>query len=244
VSQRYASVIFDCDSTLAAIEGIDELAGEQRDAVAQLTDAAMRGELALEEVYGRRLDLIRPSRAAVDRLSARYVDAIVPDARETVAALHAGGVAVYIVSGGLLGPVLAVARALDIAPARVAAVEAHFDEQGRYAGFDTASPLARQGGKRAIIEQWNPPVGRPSLLVGDGATDLEARPAVDTFAAYAGVAARPAVVAAADVVLFARSLAPVAVLALDEPPAPVFQTLFDRGRSLLRPHPATPGSPP
>jgi phosphoserine phosphatase len=244
VSQRYASVIFDCDSTLAAIEGIDELAGEQRDAVAQLTDAAMRGELALEDVYGRRLELIRPNRAAIERLAALYVDAIVPDARETIAALSAGGVAVYVVSGGLLGPVLAVARTLAIAPDHVAAVDVRFDDQGEYAGFDTASPLSRQEGKRAIIERWTPAVPRPSLLVGDGATDLAARPAVDAFAAYAGVAARPAVMAAADVVLLDRSLAPVAALALDDSPGPEFRTLFDRGRSLLRLHPVTPGSRP
>lgn len=239
---RYASVIFDCDSTLAAIEGIDELAGDQRAAVAQLTDAAMRGDLALEAVYGRRLELIRPGRAAVDRLAQRYVDAIVPDARETVAALHAGGVAVYVVSGGLLGPVQAVAGALGVRPANVAAVDVRFDEQGRYAGFDTASPLARQDGKRAVIEGWQPPVPRPALLVGDGATDLEARPAVDAFAAYAGVAVRTGVMAAADFVLSEPSLAPVAALVLTESPGPAFDSLYGRGRSLLRLHPTTPGS--
>jgi phosphoserine phosphatase len=217
VTPRFASVIFDCDSTLAAIEGIDELAGTHHAEIARLTEAAMRGELALEDVYGRRLALIRPSRAAVDALGDRYVGALVPDARETVAALQAGGVAVYIVSGGLLPPVLAVGRALGIPDVNIAAVAVEFDPAGEYAGFDAASPLARQDGKRIVIQQWRPPVPRPSLLVGDGATDLEARPAVDCFAAYAGVAARAAVIAGADVVLRDRSLAPVAALVLARP---------------------------
>lgn len=215
---RFASVIFDCDSTLAAIEGIDELAGPHRAAVARLTDAAMRGELPLEAVYGRRLDLIRPTRAAVDALSARYVAALVPDAREAVAALHQAGVAVYIVSGGLLPPVLAAGRALGIPDTNVAAVHIEFDDRGEYAGYDTSSPLAHQLGKRTVIERWAPPVPRPSLLVGDGATDLAARPAVDAFAAYAGVAARAAVIAAADVVFEHPSLAPVAAFALSHSP--------------------------
>ena len=45
----------------------------------------------------------------------------------------------------------------------------------------TSSPLARSNGKAQVIRAWNLP--RPALLVGDGATDREARPAVDAFAA-------------------------------------------------------------
>jgi hypothetical protein len=52
--------------------------------------------------------------------------------------------------------------------------------------------------------------------VGDGATDLEARPAVDAFAAYMGVAFREAVAAGADFVLRDASLAPVLALAADD----------------------------
>jgi len=63
---RFRTVLFDCDSTLSAIEGIDELAVHCRDDVEQLTDAAMRGRIPLEEVYGRRLRLVQPTRAAVE----------------------------------------------------------------------------------------------------------------------------------------------------------------------------------
>jgi phosphoserine phosphatase len=231
---RFASVVFDCDSTLAAIEGIDQLAAGHRNEVAALTDAAMRGEVPLEAVYGRRLELIRPDRAAIERLAALYLDALVPDARGTVAALQAAGVSVYIVSGGLVPPVAAVARALGVPRENVAAVGIRFGDDGEYAGFEAESPLARQDGKRSVIAAWVPPVPRPSLLVGDGATDLAARPAVDAFAAYAGVVARDAVLAEADVVLIHPSLAPVAALALDESPAPMYDDLLARGRALLR----------
>jgi phosphoserine phosphatase len=44
------------------------------------------------------------------------------------------------------------------------------------------------------------------LLVGDGATDLEARPALDAFAAFTGVVCRETVVAGADFVLRGPSL--------------------------------------
>src|SRR5215207_7526663 len=97
---RYATVVFDCDSTLSTIEGIDELAAERRDEVAALTDAAMRGEVALEEVYGRRLALIRPTRRQIDALGAHYLATLVPDARETLLALRDEGVEVRVISGG------------------------------------------------------------------------------------------------------------------------------------------------
>ncbi len=207
----FASIVFDCDSTLARVEGIDELAGPHAEEIRALTERAMEGTLALEEVYGRRLDIIRPTRARVEALGRDYVAALVPDARETVAALRFLGKTVRVVSGGLLPAVLAVAAELGIAEDDVRAVAIRFDDAGEYAGFDDASPLARSGGKEAVLRAWALP--RPALMVGDGATDLEARPVVDAFAAYMGVAFRPAVAAGADVVLRNPSLAPVLALA-------------------------------
>lgn len=196
---RFRTVIFDCDSTLAAIEGIDELAGPHKVEVARLTELAMTGAIALQEVYGSRLALLRPTRAQVEALGARYIAATVPGAREAVAGLQAAGVVVQVVSGGLLPPVLMLARHLGIPDDRVAAVPIRFDALGAYAGFGTDSPFAQSGGKRRWIEANLTRLPRPILLVGDGATDLEARPVVDTFAAFTGVVRRPQVADAADV---------------------------------------------
>ncbi|HYH80250.1 MAG TPA: HAD-IB family phosphatase [Longimicrobium sp.] len=211
----FATVVFDCDSTLVAIEGIDELArGGHADAIRALTDAAMAGEVALEDVYARRLDIIRPTREQVEAVGRRYVETLVPDARAVVAALRWLGKTVRIVSGGLRPPVEHVARELGVPAGEVAAVGIDFDDGGAYAGFETASPLARSGGKEGVIRAWNLP--RPALLVGDGATDLEARPAVDAVAAYMGVVWRPAVAEGADFLLRDASLAPVLALAASE----------------------------
>lgn len=207
----FASVVFDCDSTLVRIEGIDELAGSRIDEIRQMTELAMQGALALEEVYGRRLALIDPSREAVEAISRAYVDALVEDARETVAALLWLGKEVRVVSGGLRPPVEALARELGLLDGSVAAVDISFDGEGHYLDFERASPLARSGGKPDVIREWELP--RPSLLVGDGATDLEARSAVDSFAAFMGVAYREAVARSADVVIDSPSIAPVLALA-------------------------------
>ena len=232
---RCRTVVFDCDSTLTTIEGIDELAGGHAAEVAALTDAAMRGELALEQVYGRRLEIARPTRRTVEALGRRYIDTLVPDARAVVAALLAEGVTVRIVSGGLLPAVRALAGELGLGPNDVAAVDVRFDDAGEYAGFDTASPLAGSGGKRIVLAAWRATLPGPIMLVGDGATDLEARPEVDVFVAFAGVACRENVVATADAVVYGRSLAPVLALALgrDPPRDPAAQEVYERGRIAL-----------
>ena len=167
------------------------------DEVARVTEAAMRGEIPLEDVYGRRLELVRPSREQVEALGERYVRTLVTDARETIAALLAEGIEVRVMSGGIRQAVVPLAIALGLTERAVAAVDVHFTSAGEYAGFDQASPLARSGGKRTVLERWLPELPRPIMLVGDGATDLEARPPADTFVAFAGVVERPAVIDAA-----------------------------------------------
>ena len=229
---RYRTVVFDCDSTLSAIEGIDELAVDCRADVARLTDAAMRGEIPLEEVYGRRLRLVQPTRSAMEALAREYVARLVPDASETIAALRRAGVDVRILSGGLRPAVLAVAMAVGVPATHVAAVDISFGADGSYVDFDDASPLAVSGGKRIAIERWH--IDHPAMMVGDGTTDLEAKPVVDLFVAFAGVVERPMVVEAADVVVRANSLAPILPLALhvDELLGTPYQSVFDRGVAL------------
>ena len=229
---RFRTVLFDCDSTLSAIEGIDELAVHCRDDVEQLTNAAMRGRIPLEEVYGRRLQLVQPTRARVEALGREYVARLVPDAADAVAALHAAGVEVRIISGGLLPAVLAVARAVGVDAGRVAAVDIRFNADGSYAGFDTTSALTMSGGKLTTIERWA--VDRPAMMVGDGTTDLEAKPVVDFFLAFAGVVERPNVVNAADAVVRANSLAPVLPLVLnaDELLRTSYHSLYERGAAM------------
>lgn len=228
-------MIFDCDATLSQIEGIEELGREHRAEVEALTEAAMNGTVPLEQVYGQRLALARPDRALVERVGQMYIDQMVPDTRATIRALHEAGVDVRIISSGVLPAVLIIARDLEIAPEKVAAVDLRFDPGGEYAGFDTASPLASAGGKRRIVESWRAELAGPVMLVGDGATDLEAKPVVDLFVAFAGVVARPKVIAGADAVIRQNSMAPVLTLALDQiPQREPARALYLRGVELMR----------
>ncbi|MDP6363278.1 MAG: HAD-IB family phosphatase [Candidatus Poseidoniia archaeon] len=193
---RFTHVCFDCDSTLSQIEGIDWLAAQAGADVAALTRQAMEGELPLEEVYARRLELVRPKREALSRLGDVYVTALVDGAAEAVAALGAAGVAVHLVSAGLQQALLPLAAALGVPPERLHAVELRFDRDGNYAGFE-AGPLTRSGGKREVVATIMAD-GGACAFVGDGITDLETRDDVAMFIGFGGVVRRRAVEAACE----------------------------------------------
>jgi phosphoserine phosphatase len=202
---RFASLFLDVDSTLCGVEGIDWLAARRGPAVAaQVADAterAMRGELALDAVYGERLALVRPTRDDLLALTRAYADALAPDAVEAIAFLRDEGVRLALVSGGIRQAILPLARELGFGYDDVHAVDVVFDGGGGYVSYDAGSPLATQHGKRQVVTAaLAGGMPRPALAVGDGSTDVAMRGdgACDALAAYTGFARRDAVVAAAD----------------------------------------------
>ncbi|BAQ16779.1 HAD-IB family phosphatase [Methyloceanibacter caenitepidi] len=203
-------VCFDCDSTLSRVEGIDELArraGAETE-VAPLTAAAMAGELALDAVYGKRLDLVRPDRAAVEWLAKLYVEKMVPGAVESVQTLRGAGTDVHIISGGLRQAILPLADTLGVPVANVHAVDVMFGGNGAYVDFDRDSPLARPGGKAEVCRLLGSNE-RSVALVGDGATDLEAREAGAYVVGFGGVVVRDTVKLRADIFVAGPSLTAV-----------------------------------
>ena len=200
IAAGFESVILDVDSTLCGIEGIDWLAGLRGEAtqaeVALLTDRAMRGEIALDLVYGERLALVQPTREDISALAKEYLANVAPHATSAVRLLQQSGRRVVLVSGGIREAILLTAAVIGIEESDVYAVSVHFDRLGAFVGFDTNSPLTTAGGKHTIAESLSLP--RRVLAMGDGATDLAIRGAVDAFAAFTGFVRREPVVRAAD----------------------------------------------
>ncbi len=219
----FTHVFLDCDGTLVRVEGIVELARlrGQEAMVAALTEAAMAGRLPLEAVYEQRLALIRPTRAEIRRLIQIYRENLIPDAPQVLRALHACGIAVHLLSSGLEEAVRGLGFLLGIPPQRVHAVRVRYDpfagawwqgEEGPAAGVEP-SPLLYQDGKARLLSGFRAP-GRRLMLVGDGATDLLARPMVHLFVGFGGVFHRPAIAESADIYIACDRLAPLLPLAL------------------------------
>jgi phosphoserine phosphatase len=200
---QFDSVILDVDSTLCNIEGIDWLAARRGPdvaaAIVQLTERAMNGELALEAVYGDRLALIRPTTSDIAHLARAYSDALAPGARDSIFRMRDAGVSLALVSGGVRQAIRPLARELGFSDGSMHAVSLSFDDAGQFLGYDEKSPLATQHGKKDVVAALA--LARPSLAVGDGATDAAMRQATDAFAAFTGFVRREAVVRAADYVV-------------------------------------------
>ena len=204
VSLRFKSLVLDVDSTLAAMEGIDWLAALRsesvRERVAEITESAMRGEVALGSVYAERLAVVMPTREEIGRLGREYVKRMEEGAPESLAELTNMGVRVVLVSAGIREAILPLARVLGVPSSDLHAVPVYFTESGNYGGFNTVSPLTQNGGKVTVVRGLGLP--RPILALGDGMTDAELRtldpPAVDAFAVYTGVVERAPVVRVAD----------------------------------------------
>lgn len=222
-------VFFDCDSTLSAIEGIDELARAKGKAgrVGLLTNKAMDGELDLADVYGKRLKAINPTRAQLKAVEERYWETAVEDALEVIAALRFLDKQVFIISGGLIDAVMGFGRRLGVDPERIRAVELEYNElSGRWWAYHEpgaqqaktyldygAGPLTVSHGKSRIISELAGDLPGRRLMIGDGASDLAAQDAVDLFVGYGGVVTREALVDGSEVFIHKESLAPILPLA-------------------------------
>ncbi len=189
---KFRFVFFDVDSTLVTVEGIDVL-GNGNPEIAKLTERAMNGEVALEEVYARRLEIIRPNRAAVEALGQRYIASLVPGAAEAIGTLRDNGVQIHLVTAGIKQAIDPLASHLGVPERAVHAVALRFNDAGDYEDFDRRSFLTRSGGKELVVRDVRARTHGKAAFVGDGASDLEASAAVDLFIGFGGVHVRPKV---------------------------------------------------
>jgi phosphoserine phosphatase len=194
-------VLLDCDSTLSAIEGIDELArlrGEETFAAVEgMTRAAMEGGTPMETIFAKRLELIQPTLSELQAIGEKYIAHVEPTAQRTVRALRDMEWRVAIVSGGFTQAILPLALYLGIE--RVEAVHLQFDPAGCYRGFEPDSPTARTRGKNEVARRLRAEWGAQRVvMVGDGASDLEVKGDADFVVGFGGYAVREKVRAEAD----------------------------------------------
>jgi phosphoserine phosphatase len=143
--------------------------------------------------------MIRPSRDAIGALADHYLRSIVPGAEESVSTLRDAGSVIHLVTAGIEQALLPLAEKLGIPSRFLHAVRLHFGEGGEYHDFDRRSFLTRPRGKELVVRDIRARSHGKAAFIGDGVSDLEAKPAVDTFIAFGGVHTRPRVRDNADV---------------------------------------------
>lgn len=165
-------IVMDIDSTLINQEVID-LLGEEAgvgEQVARVTERAMRGELDFRQALTERVALLAGLDEGVfDRTYARVT--FTPGARELVAAAHARGWRVGVVSGGFheVADRIVAAAGIDYCLAnRLEVVD------GRLTGRLAAQIVTKERKLEALCG-WAAELGIPmgqTVAIGDGANDI------------------------------------------------------------------------
>lgn len=171
---EFKLVAMDMDSTLITIECIDEIADMQglKPQVAEITEAAMRGELDFSESLKRRVALLEGLEAsALERVYEERLR-LSPGAEEMLKAVQAAGLKTLLVSGGFtyfterLKPRLGLdytrANELEIVDGKLT---------GRVLGEIVDADVKKQ-----TVEHVCAAMGiRPdqAIVMGDGANDLK-----------------------------------------------------------------------
>jgi phosphoserine phosphatase len=188
------AVCFDVDSTVVTEEGIDVLAEfcGAGQVVAEWTRKAMGGSVPFHIALEERLKLIKPSKQQIESCLQKHPLILTSGMEDLAKTLHNRGTHVYLVSGGFRQMIDGVAKKLHIPQERIFANRILFDPiSGSYAGFDENEPTSRAGGKAKVVgllkekHKYN-----PIVMIGDGATDLEARPPADLFIGFGGIVVR------------------------------------------------------
>jgi phosphoserine phosphatase len=213
LANGYDVVVFDCDSTLTEIEGINFLAKrvKKEKQVNFLTTQAMAGKIKFEDVFSLILNLIKPKSEDLDWLADQYIKHQINDAKNVINQLQKLGKKIYIISGGYEIPVKRFANHLGISEQNVFAIGLNFNNLGEYLGYDQENPLTTDLGKRYVLEKLSN-IGSV-LFIGDGATDLGAKNVVNLFVGFGGVVCHQIVKNNADIFINLKSLTPIVALA-------------------------------
>ncbi|MFM7134020.1 MAG: haloacid dehalogenase-like hydrolase, partial [Planctomycetota bacterium] len=136
------TLIIDFDSTIVAVEGLDEIA---------------------------RLAQLRITRAHLDAVVKLLKKRISPSFRRAKAELRRNAGRIYVVSSGFRDYVVPVCAELGIPADRVVANDFRWSKDGVATGYDEKSPLARPGGKAEAVRALK--LAGTVVAVGDGITD-------------------------------------------------------------------------
>lgn len=203
-------IIFDVDSTLAVIEGLDWLAEKKgrKSEVSGFTKRSMEGLMGFREAMEKKMKIISPARRDLTALGEKYCQSLTPGAEDVIRFLHKLDKQVWLLTGNFQPAVGILAKKLGVPAARILCNEVYFDSLGNYAGFNSGNKLARNNGKAETIKELFSDKKKVAFI-GDSVTDLEAKEYVRMFIGFGGVAERKAVREKADYYIGKQDLFPV-----------------------------------
>ena len=165
------------------------------------TQRAMNGQVQFEDALAARLDIIQPSEADIQNCLRHFPAQLSPEVKNLFDFLHAQKKDTFLVSGGFRLMIQPIAEELNVSQDKIYANTIWFDSDGKYEGFDSKEFTSRDFGKARALEAIQKQHGYASgslVMVGDGMTDMQAKPPADLVIGYGGVIERAAVREKAD----------------------------------------------
>ncbi|KTC71514.1 phosphoserine phosphatase [Legionella birminghamensis] len=211
-------IFFDCDGTLSLIEGINVIAefnGVGKE-VSDITLKCMSETGMLPEAYRQRLHLVKPQLQQIQDLGGLYIQHVAPGAKELIECFNYLKKDIYIISAGIKAAITLFAKYLEIPEAHILAVDVFFDENDQYKAFDEQCYMVYPDGKSRQIKAVNQMNPGLSALIGDGVSDLEAKPVVNRFIGYGGFSIKQRVRDEADFYLASKHFMPLLSLCLTQ----------------------------
>lgn len=209
-------ICFDVDSTLVRCEGLDWLAQQKGvgQRVKELTELSMNGTILMEEVFTKKLDILRPSKSEMEQVGEHYCQSLTEDADTVIKALQGLNKEVWLITGSFTPAIEILANRLNIPSANILTNTIFFNDDGNYLGIDGGGHLTKADGKSIHVK--NIGKGKIVAFVGDSVTDLATKDFVETFIGYGGVTVRKKVKSDAHYFIQTRSLAPLLLYILSD----------------------------
>ncbi len=186
--------VFDFDSTLTSVEGLDVLAeislknNPERDEVVkkiqEITDLGIDGDISFTDSLSRRIALLKANKSQlgelIDFLKTKLSDSV--KANQPFFEKYRDQI--YVISCGFKEFIEPVVADLGIAPERVFANTFKYDQDGTIIGFDETNPLSQHNGKVNCLKESG--IDGEIQIIGDGYSDYVMRRegVADKFFAY------------------------------------------------------------
>lgn len=205
VSKKF---IIDFDSTFTQVEALDILGEislkgdpqkeEKLQAIKDITDQGMEGNLTFRESLERRIDLLNATKPQINDLIASLRNKVSKSFQRNKEFFRDNADDIYIISNGFKDFIIPIVSEYGIKEENVFANEFVYDDNGNIIDFNRDNLLSKNNGKPETIKQLK--LEGDIYVIGDGYTDYEIKASgvANKFYAFTENVNRPKVLAKAD----------------------------------------------
>jgi len=203
--------VFDFDSTLTSVEGLDVLAeitlanNPKKDEILQeivdITNLGIDGDISFTDSLEKRIKAIGATKEDLDLLVERLKTFISDSVKRNKSFFIENSENIYIMSAGFKEFIIPVVAEYNIPAERIYANTFTFDKEGKINGFDRENPLSVTDGKIQCLRDMN--LQGEVQMIGDGYSDYVTRKAgvADKFFAFTENVTRPKTIKNADYIV-------------------------------------------